>query len=140
MSKDVNCAYCMEGELLDKFGIKICDMDASSLVLFKEQSHKGRVIVAPKQHVGDMTLMSDEERNAYFADVNKAAAAIKKAFNPDKINFGAFGDTSGHLHFHLVPKYKDGFEWGTVFAMNPEKVFLSEDEYKEIMDKIVENL
>ncbi len=140
MSKDANCAYCMEGELLDKFGIKICELDASLLVLFKEQSHKGRLIVAPKQHVADMTLMSEDARVAYFADVNKAAAALHKAFSPDKINYASFGDTSGHMHFHLVPKYKDEFEWGTTFAMNPEKVFLSDAEYKAIMDKIVENL
>ena len=25
--KDQNCAYCMEGELVAAFGIKICDLD-----------------------------------------------------------------------------------------------------------------
>ena len=24
---DNNCAYCVEGELVDKFGIKICELD-----------------------------------------------------------------------------------------------------------------
>ena len=37
--KDCNCGYCMRGELLDKFGIEICDLEVSQLVLFKEQSH-----------------------------------------------------------------------------------------------------
>ena len=37
--KDANCGYCMRGELLDKFGIFICDLKVSSLILFKEQSH-----------------------------------------------------------------------------------------------------
>lgn len=46
--KDSNCAYCMGGELLDKFGIKICDLDVSQLILFKEQSKPGRCIVAYK--------------------------------------------------------------------------------------------
>ena len=46
--KDNNCAYCMGGELLDKFGIKICDLDVSQLILFKEQSKPGRCIVAYK--------------------------------------------------------------------------------------------
>ena len=48
--KDVNCAYCMGGELLDKFGIPICDLDVSQLILFKEQSKPGRCIVASKSH------------------------------------------------------------------------------------------
>ena len=45
---DQNCAYCMEGELVDKFGIKICELAASKVYLFKEQSHPGRVIVASR--------------------------------------------------------------------------------------------
>ena len=37
---------------------------------------------------------------------------------------------------HLVPKYRDGFEWGGVFAMNPGKVFLSDAEYADMIEKI----
>lgn len=51
--KDQNCAYCVEGELLDAFGIKICELESSKVYLFKEQSHLGRVIVAHKKHVSD---------------------------------------------------------------------------------------
>ena len=42
------CGYCAEGEYLAAFGIKICELDATKLYLFKEQSHRGRVIVASK--------------------------------------------------------------------------------------------
>jgi len=41
---------------------------------------------------------------------------------------------------HLVPKYKDGFEWGGVFEMNPGKVYLSDGEYQEMIEKIKSNL
>ena len=73
--KDSNCAYCVEGDLLAKFGIKICELQNSLVVLFKEQSHKGRVIVAPKKHVSEMVDLSDEERNLFFADLNQVAKA-----------------------------------------------------------------
>lgn len=52
---DQNCAYCMEGELVAQFGIKICELPSSKVYLFKEQSHKGRVIVAHKKHVSEIT-------------------------------------------------------------------------------------
>lgn len=131
-----NCAYCMEGELLDKFGIKICELEGSKVYLFKEQSHLGRCIVAHKKHVSEMVELTPEERNIYFEDVNKVATALHKAFSPNKINYGAYGDTGHHLHFHLVPKYKDEIEWGNVFEMNPGKKYLSEEEYAEIIKKI----
>lgn len=136
MGKDNNCAYCMEGELVDKFGIKICELNASKVYLFKEQSHEGRVIVAHKRHVSEMTALTDAERNEYFADVNKVAKALHAAFKPDKVNYGAYGDTGHHLHFHLVPKYKDQAEWGSVFAMNPDDVYYDASKYAEIIEKI----
>lgn len=124
----------MRGELLDKFGIYICDLSVSSLILFKEQSKRGRCIVAYKDHVSEIVDLSDEERNAFFADVNRAAKAIHKIFKPDKLNYGAYGDTGCHLHVHLCPKYKDGDEWGGTFQMNPNKVYYTDEEY-DIMVK-----
>lgn len=138
--KDQNCGYCMKDSHLDPFGIYICDLDASVLVLFKEQSHPGRCIVAYKDHVGEMVELSDEERNAFFADVNRVAKAIHAAFHPDKINCGAYGDTGRHMHFHLVPKYKDGPEWGGVFQMDPKQTYHSQEEYAEMIAKIKANL
>lgn len=133
---DENCSYCTEGELLDAFGIKICELPASKVILFKEQSHPGRVIVASKKHVDEITDLTAEERIAYIEDIAHVADAIHKAFQPTKINYGAYGDTMHHLHFHLVPKYKDGFEYGGVFQMNPKEKFLSDEEYKEMIEKI----
>jgi len=137
---DCNCGYCVGGEPLAKFGIKICDLDVSQLILFKEQSKPGRCIVAYKDHVSEIVDISDDERNRFFADVNRASKAIHAAFNPDKVNYGAYGDTGCHLHMHLCPKYKDGDEWGGVFQMNPQKVFLSDAEYEEMIEKIKANL
>ena len=124
--KDSNCGYCMRGELLDQFGIFICDLKVSSLILFKEQSKPGSEIVD----------ISDEERNLFMADVAHAARAIHVAFHPDKLNYGAYGDTGCHLHMHLCPKYEGGDEWGGTFQMNPGKTFLTEAEYAEMIEKI----
>jgi diadenosine tetraphosphate (Ap4A) HIT family hydrolase len=134
--KDPNCGYCARGKALDAFGIYICDLSVSSLILFKEQSHLGRCIVAYKDHVSELVDISDEDRDAFFADVARASRAIHAAFNPDKVNYGAYGDGGCHLHVHLVPKYKDQFEWGGVFQMNPDRVYLEHTKYAEIIEKI----
>ncbi len=138
--KDENCAYCMHGELLDKFGIYICDLKVSKLYLFKEQSKPGRCIVAYNDHVSEMVDISAEERHAFIDDVNDVAKAVHAAFSPNKVNYGAYGDTGCHLHMHIVPKYKDQDEWGGIFQMNPAKRYLTEVEYQEMIEKIKENL
>lgn len=65
--KDPNCAYCVEGELLAKFGYPCCEMKTGKLYVFKEQSKRGRVILAHKKHVSELIELTDEERNDYFA-------------------------------------------------------------------------
>jgi len=132
-----NCAYCQENELLDAFGIKIRELAASKVYLFKEQSHRGRVIVAAKKHVSEIVDLKPVERRAFLDDVATVAAALHRLFKPAKVNYGAYGDTGCHLHFHLVPKYReDEFEWGGTFAMNPKRTFLSEAEYADLVAKI----
>ena len=136
MNFDPNCSYCAEGALLDAFGIKICDLPASKLYLFKEQSHKGRVIVASKFHVSEMINLSDADRHAFLDDVCRVAKALHAAFQPKKVNYGAYGDTGCHLHFHLVPKYEGEFEYGGTFEMNPKRKTLAPEEYDALIAAI----
>ena len=132
-----NCAYCDEGELVEKFGIKITELGASKVYLFREQSHRGRVIVASKHHVSEMIDLGRRERQAFMDDVAKVASALRALFHPTKINYGAYGDTGCHLHFHLVPKYADdAFEWGGTFAMDPKRTYLSDAEYADLVAAI----
>jgi diadenosine tetraphosphate (Ap4A) HIT family hydrolase len=133
---DNTCGYCVGGEVLAQFGIKICDLNVSQLILFKEQSHPGRCVVAYKEHISEIVDLTPVERAAFLEDVARASNAIHKVFHPDKVNYGAFGDTGKHLHVHLVPKYRDGFEWGGTFVMNPQQKFLSDEEYAEMIGKI----
>ena len=134
---DRNCAYCMKGELVAKFGYEICELPASMVYLFKEQSHPGRCIVASKHHVSEIIELTEEEQQAFFRDVAKTAKAIHEAFHPDKVNYGMYGDTGHHLHMHLVPKYKDEYEWGGVFLMDPDrKKITDEAELEEIASNL----
>lgn len=135
--RDENCAYCQEGTLVEKFGIKITELGASKVYLFREQSHKGRVIVASKRHVSEMIDLDRRERQAFMDDVAKVASALRTLFHPTKINYGAYGDTGCHLHFHLVPKYaNDEFEWGGTFAMDPKRTYLTDAEYADLVAAI----
>ena len=140
MEKSNDCLYCQRNELQKSLMIEIFDLKVSTLFLFKEQSHPGRCIVAYKNHVNELFELSVTERDVFMEDVCRVAKAIQSAFSAKKINYGAYSDKLPHLHFHLVPKYEDGFEFGGIFEMNPQKVFLSDAEYADTIEKIVEHL
>ena len=134
--KATDCAYCMQGDLAAKFAYPVCDMKTGFLYVFKEQSKKGRVILAHHKHVSELIDLTDEERDAFFADVAKVARAVHQVFHPDKVNYGAYGDTGHHLHFHIVPKYKGGEEWGGTFEMNSGRIILTDAEYEEMAEAL----
>jgi len=141
MSFDNDCFYCVKDARLSNLMIEICTLEASTLYLFKEQTYKGRCVVAYNGHKSELFDLDDNERNLYMKDVARVAAAISKAFIADKINYGAYADTMTHLHYHIVPKYKNGPSFGGTFEMMPsEKVLLKEEEYDQLINKIKENL
>ena len=107
-----------------------------SVFIFKEQTYHGRCLVAYKDHVDDINLLSDNDRNAFMEDVVRVTRAMQKVFNPDKINYGAYADTLEHLHFHLIPKYVGGPDFGGVFQMNPKKVYLTDEEYADMAEAL----
>ena len=120
--------------------IEIAHLTVSRVFLFKEQTYRGRCLVAYDKHVNDLFELSDDERNAFMADVTRVTRAMDKTFHPEKINYGAFSDKLSHLHFHLAPKYINGPDYGGTFQMNPQKVYLSDEEYAEMIEKIKANL
>jgi len=130
----------MEDERRDNLMIEIGKLSVSTVFLFKEQTYRGRCNVVYKDHVKELFQLDEDELNAYMKDVKKVAEAIEKAFQPNKINYGAYGDTLHHLHMHLVPKYEGKENWGSTFEMNPGKTYSTEEEYQETIEKIKENL
>ncbi len=137
MSELPDCFYCRKDKRLHDLMIEIAPLTASTLFLFKEQTYRGRCIVASRSHVNELFELPDADLVAFTRDVARAAKAIKGAFSATKINYGAYSDKLPHLHVHLVPKYQDGPSWGTTFTMMPEpKKFLSDPEYAETIAAI----
>ena len=130
------CLYCQNNDTLHNLMIEVAKLSVSRMFIFKEQTYHGRCLVAYDKHVDDLNLLSDEERNAFMSDVAKVTRAMQKVFNPDKINYGAYSDTLEHLHFHLIPKYVGGPDFGGVFQMNPKQVYLADEEYAKMAEDL----
>ena len=131
-----DCLYCTNNETLKSLMLPIAELSVSRAFLFKEQTYRGRCLVAYNGHVNDLNELSDAERDAFMADVARVTRAMQRVFNPEKINYGAYSDKLSHLHFHLAPKYVDGPDYGGTFRMNPGEVYLSDEEYARMFDDI----
>jgi ATP adenylyltransferase len=137
MSNLPDCLYCRKDQRLHDLMIEIAPLRVSTLYLFKEQTYRGRCVVAYQAHVNELFELPDAELARFMQDVARAAKAIRDACDAKKINYGAYSDKLPHLHVHLVPKYVDGPSWGAPFAMMPEpKQLLGAADYAELGAKI----
>lgn len=129
MSTLPDCMYCRKDQRLHDLMIEVAPLQVSTLYFFREQTYRGRCLVAYKDHVNELFELPPEEIALFMQDVARAAKAMKIATGAAKINYGAYSDKLAHLHFHLVPKYVDGPSWGSVFTMMPDpKVHYSDAE------------
>ena len=136
MTVNNDCMYCMEDDRRNQLMIEIAQLEVSTVFLFKEQTYKGRCNVVYKDHVKELFHLDEQDLTSFMKDVKTVAEAIDKAFSPNKINYGAYGDTLHHLHMHVVPKYEGKENWGSTFEMNPGNIYLTDQEYQERIQEL----
>ena len=118
----------------------IADLSISTLFLFRDQRFKGYCILSfAPWDATSLESLSDEEFQFYFLDLRTASTAIRKALNPDHMNYELLGNTNPHLHWHIVPRYKTDPRWGQPIwegwprnEFNDNRHTLSETEYTQI--------
>ena len=138
--KKENCFYCTKNHELSDLMIKICDFENSTLYLFKDQRYPGRCVLAFYEHCEELFELTEEEQKIFFKSLSKTASILKEIFHADKINYAIYGDLVSHFHVHIVPKKKNGPEWGIPFTDTKEKFYLSDKEYQSRIKLIKSSL
>ncbi len=93
---------------------------------------KGHVLVIPRREIDYVFDMDDDETARYFNFAKRVAKAIKQAFPCKKVGMSVFGLEVPHAHIHLMPMQTEGD-----MDFRREKLTLSDEEMKEIADKIL---
>jgi diadenosine tetraphosphate (Ap4A) HIT family hydrolase len=136
----MDCFYCKKDERQAALMLPLAALKWSDVYLFRDQKHRGRCIVALKEHRDELWQLSEEQRAGFFAEVSAVAEAVSRYAQADKINYAIYGDLVSHFHVHLVPKRKGELQWGGPFTDDIEKKLLTEEEYREIGEAILAQL
>lgn len=89
-------------------------LSVSSLYLSKNQTYRGHCqLIFDSRHATRLDQLSAEEWRAFSDDLFKAQAAVMRTVRPDHINIESLGNVVPHLHWHIVPRYKDDLRWGS---------------------------
>lgn len=110
MKKD-DCIFCeiAAGEISSA---TVYEDDDFRAILDLGPAAKGHTLVIPKSHSDNLLSVEPDTAAKALKVISKTANAIKEALGCDGINVvqnngEAAGQTVMHLHFHIIPRYKN---------------------------------
>ncbi|WP_227544724.1 HIT family protein [Sapientia aquatica] len=112
-------------ELCQQQGDVIVKADEWRVVLVNDAHYPGFCRVIWHEHVQEMSDLPLEKRTLMMNVVWQVEQAIRDVIQPDKINLASFGNMVPHLHWHVIPRFKDDMHfpnpiWGQVErSINP---------------------
>jgi len=101
-----NCALCKD-ELKPEEGQLIWRGDDCRVITVNDPDLPGFCRVIWNRHVAEMTDLSYGERDHLMTLVFAVEEAVRHVMHPDKVNIAALGNMVPHIHWHVIPRFKD---------------------------------
>lgn len=76
------------------------------VVLVHETGFEGWSRVIWKEHVSELTDLSEGDRREVLEAVMALEEALRAELSPVKINIASLGTAAPHLHFHVIPRFE----------------------------------
>ena len=77
------------------------------VVRVDEPDYPGFCRVILKRHAREMSDLSEDERRGLMAVVFAVEEAVREAMGAEKMNLASLGNMTPHVHWHVVPRYRD---------------------------------
>jgi len=129
-----NCLFCkiISGAIPS---YKIYEDDKTMAFLDINPVSKGHALVISKKHVRNLFDIPKEDLIAIIITIKKIAQILKEKLGADGINVlqaneEIAGQSVFHIHFHIIPRYKnDGLH------LFPQKKYIKND-FEEVLNEI----
>jgi diadenosine tetraphosphate (Ap4A) HIT family hydrolase len=124
-----NCALCKD-DLKPEEGQLIWQGDEARIILVNDPDLPGFCRVIWSHHVAEMTDLTYGEREHLMTLVFAVEEAMRHVMHPDKVNIAALGNMVPHIHWHVIPRFKDdafypGSAWSKRVQETPEAILLA---------------
>lgn len=99
---EATCLFCREP------GGKVLWRNPTCRVVWPEEPEQpGLCRVVYARHVAEMTDLDEAERFALAKVVFATERALRDTLRPDKMNLASLGNLVPHLHWHVIPRWRD---------------------------------
>lgn len=133
---DGNCVLCRLLKEPEKEPRVIHEFPNSILLLNRDQSYQGRSILVFKKHIPDFFRLASSEMLEFLPEIRLSEKALRKAFDPALMNYLFMGNTTAHVHLHLVPRYRTDPNFGRSPFLDTARTMTAQrtpDEYRDLV-------
>ena len=102
-------------------GAVLWQNDACRVVRVDEPAYPGFCRVILKRHATEMTDLEEAERDALMAVVYAVEGAVRETMQPDKMNLASLGNMTPHVHWHVIPRFRDDRHFPTPVWAAPQR-------------------
>lgn len=110
--RGIDCPLCAPRADFDDSVYRVRQLSSCTLYLARDQRYRGccRAIYDPR-HVNRIDELSAREWLQLAEDLWHAQRALVRTVRCEHINLASLGNEVPHLHWHLIPRYRDDGQW-----------------------------
>ncbi|WP_433008391.1 HIT family protein [Kribbella sp. CA-294648] len=129
-----SCDFCENGgQDRNAYGARIFSGEYVDGYLQSADIQRGYTLAIWKgRHIVEPTELHDREAAGFWIETLTVARALMQFYQPLKMNYETLGNTSPHLHTHLLPRYEIDPRPGQPFPLLPQsdnEVQMPEDRF-----------
>lgn len=85
----------------------VATLAESHVTLADEQAYPGYCILLLKDHHEQLDQLPLDRQARLWDDVTRVAAALRREYRPERLNYACLGNFLTHVHWHVIPRYAD---------------------------------
>jgi len=98
----MNCELCTAQEETLLWRSRNC-----RVILVDDADYPGFCRIIWNEHIKEMTDLPAQMRAELMNTVFAVESAVRDIMQPEKINLASLGNMVPHLHWHVIPRYRD---------------------------------
>jgi len=102
-------------------GTLLWQNDLCRVVLADDARYPGFCRVILRRHAAEMSDLAGPEREGLMKVVFAVEEAVRDTMRPDKMNLASLGNVVPHVHWHVVPRFRDDAHFPTPIWGEPRR-------------------
>ncbi len=95
---------------------ELCNYDLSTalwqgdkffVIAVNDERFPGYARLIWKEHIAEVTDLSEQDRTLMWQALSLIEQTMRETMHPTKINLAQLGNMVPHLHWHIIPRYKN---------------------------------